>query len=400
MRNTLVFISLLILKTVTGQGFNFGESTTLKLSSSATFFAGGDISFEGTLINEGEIVMSQDVDFGSNSDVGRLSFVGDEKQQVIGDSLVIEDLEVDKTENLEVMTNWSIVSGSLDVTNGVVSSGNTQLTVTGTTSATGNGFVEGPMRGVAGGGDLVFPVGLNGFQNYLTIRGLATGTAVLIECKTPDSETLLPNDDMIGIADEMEWVIVLTAGGSGEATLAADFDGIDLNNLVNANTIRAFEYDPAIAVFSEGDSVYRTLNSLTISDTDESTFGFIDSNDEILLNEDTTHVSIAIVPVQIRPTFYVPNSFAPAGTLLENQEFRPYFTGASISSLSFSVFDAFNNEVHRYLQNGDDVDIALSGWQGIVDQGDEAPEGVYYFQVNILAEGQQYQKTGSVLLVR
>ena len=51
-------------------------------------------------------------------------------------------------------------------------------------------------------------------------------------------------------------------------------------------------------------------------------------------------------------------------------------------------------------QSADDVDISQFGWNGILPSGQEAPDGVYYYNVRILAESEEYTKTGSVLLLK
>ena len=399
------------------QSFRLGKQASLTLGSGATFFSGGDATFDGDLNNEGTVVLYQDVDFVDNEETGKLKFVGPQDQTVNGDSLTISGLEVDKEEALIMQTTWSEVEGDLDIANGVIETDSSSLfVVTGASVPDQNGFVEGPFFGIVGDIKMTFPVGINGFRNHLIVSNVDPGTVLRVQCVKPDPETLIPTEEMIGIADEVMWIV--TAVGSGRvgngrvdvsgrnasslanATVAIDFSGVDLGDLPNANTIRAEEYDPAIVQYSNSDSSFHILPSSDISG-DERTFGVIESNEVLEVAAEPLVLGVAYIPVQVRPTFYVPTAFAPRGSYDENHMFRPYFAGAQVESLVFTVFDSFNSEVHRFSQTGGNVNLDLAAWDGTLDTGLEAPEGLYYYAVSLAADdGNQYTKSGTVLLVK
>ncbi len=418
MRYLLLMSLFLVGQVLLGQSFKLGGAASLSIGNNTTFFAGGDASFDGELINDGKAVFNSDVDFKKNQETGGIKFVGPGQQRMLGDSLTIASMEVDKSEKLLMETVWSEVVGALDIVNGVIETDSSSLfLVTGSPTPDRNGFVEGPFFGIVGQNKITFPVGINGFKNHLIVSNVEPETVLRVECIRPDPDMLQPTEDMIGVADEVMWVVRAVGSGrlsggrvdlSGKsqgslanATISLDFSGVDFENMPNANTIRAEEYDPAIVQYTMADSSFSILPTSDMFDTDERTYGVIESNRIVEVGAEPLMLGVAYIPVQLRPTFFVPTAFAPNGAYEDNHVFRPYFAGATVESLVFSVFDSFNAEVYRFSQTGGGIDLDMAAWDGTLNTGLEAPEGLYYYAVSLAADdGNQYQKSGTVLLVK
>lgn len=383
-----------------GQSITFGDQTSLYLGDGTTFFFGGNTTLNGTLTNTGTIVSYSDFDFVLNTDVGNIKFTGRLDQSLSGDTLDVGDFIVDKQGKLILLTDRVIVSGALKTTNGVIDAEDEDdILVSGSSDDLGSGYVEGKLVGISQGNPVTFPMGVNGSANYMTISSLPAGAIVSVECRVPNQNSLLPDEDMVGISDEVEWILKVS-GDSVNAQVSVSFSGVDLQNFSNGEAIRAFEYEPAIALYSKVDTLYHSLNGTVSRASADFSSGVITSSDNILITNEGRRLSIALVPVIVEPTFFIPKAFAPNATIDENKIFRPYFAGAIISSITMTVYDSFNKEVYSINESGTELDLSQYGWNGILSSGQDAPEGVYYYNVRIIAESEEYSQTGSVLLVK
>lgn len=392
----------------TCQGFSqsliFNDSTTFTLGSSTSFTAGGDANFVGSLINDGTIVAQKDLNFFSNQDVGSLKFTGTGDQEITGDTLYITDMEVNKTGNVQVMTAQIFVSGNLNVVSGVIQTDDIDdLIVTGVSSEDGDGYVEGKLVGLSAGDPVSFPMGVNGFKNSITFSNTKGGIRLIVDCLVPEPETLLPTEDMVGISDEVEWQ-VRTVSDSTTATMTANFSGLDLVNFSNGQAINARKYAPALVVIQKGDTIYSALNSSEATPENggasTETSGRIVSTSSITIDTTITRVNVAWLPFIDGPEFFVPNAFSPEGLHEENRVFRPFYSGGEVSSVSIRVYNAYNEEVFTHSSSGTDLDLSLIGWDGQLKGGQPAEDGVYYYSIQLIANGAISQKTSTVLLVR
>lgn len=385
---------------LSAQSITFGDQTSLYLGDGTTFFFGGNAALNGTLTNTGTIVSYGDFDFVLNTDVGNVKFTGRLDQSLSGGTLDVGDFIVDKQGKLTLLTERVIVSGALKTTNGVIDAQEEDdILVSGSSDDLGSGYVEGKLVGISQGSPVTFPMGVNGSANYITISSLPSGAIVSVECRVPNQNDLFPDEDMVGISDEVEWILKIT-GDSAEAQISVNFSGVDLQNFSNGEPIRAFEYEPAIALYSKSDTLYHVLNGTVSRSSADFSSGVITSTDNIFITNEGRRISIALVPVIVEPTFFVPKAFAPNATIDENKIFRPYFAGAMISSFTMTVYDSFSKEVYSINESGTELDLSQYGWNGVLSSGQDAPEGVYYYNVRIIAESEEYNQTGSVLLVK
>lgn len=400
MRRFLTLSAYLMGLWLSAQSITFGDQTSLYLGDGTTFFFGGNAALNGTLTNTGTIVSYGDFDFVLNTDVGNVKFTGRLDQSLSGGTLDVGDFIVDKQGKLTLLTERVIVSGALKTTNGVIDAQEEDdILVSGSSDDLGSGYVEGKLVGISQGSPVTFPMGVNGSANYITISSLPSGAIVSVECRVPNQNDLFPDEDMVGISDEVEWILKIT-GDSAEAQISVNFSGVDLQNFSNGEPIRAFEYEPAIALYSKSDTLYHVLNGTVSRSSADFSSGVITSTDNIFITNEGRRISIALVPVIVEPTFFVPKAFAPNATIDENKIFRPYFAGAMISSFTMTVYDSFSKEVYSINESGTELDLSQYGWNGVLSSGQDAPEGVYYYNVRIIAESEEYNQTGSVLLVK
>lgn len=382
----------------------FNDSTIFSLGSSASFTSGGDANFKGSLINNGTIVSYQNLNFYENRNVGSLKFVGAGDQEIIGDTLFVTDLEINKTGNVKVLTAQVFVSGNLNVISGVIQTDDIDdLIVTGQSSEEGDGYVEGKLVGLSSGSPVSFPMGVNGFRNSLTFSNTQAGTRLIVNCLVPDPAELLPSDEMVGIADEVEWQ-VRAADGNTQAVVTANFSGLDFINFSNGESIRADGYAPALVIIQKKDTIYSILNSseATPDAASTETSGRVVSTTAIDLDTTITRINVAWLPFKDKAVVYIPNVFSPEGIYEENRVFRPFFAGGEVTGVTMAVYNAYNSEVYRYSESGADLDLSLMGWDGKLKGGQPAEEGVYYYKIFVKSPGLEVEKeeVGTVLLVK
>ncbi|MEO9485404.1 MAG: hypothetical protein ABJG47_18235 [Ekhidna sp.] len=399
MKYFIHFILLFQVVALSAQTITFGDQTDLYLGDGTIFFFGGNTSLKGPVNNSGTIVSYSDLDFTTNRNVGNIKFNGVLDQELSGDTLDVGNFIVDKQGRLNLLTDQVIVSGGLETINGVVDAAEEELLVSGSFPSGGDGYVDGKLLGISRGNPVTFPMGVNGAPNYMTISNLPSGSIVSVECKVPIQNELLPDEDMVGISDEVEWILKVS-GDSVEAQVSVNFSGVDLQNLSNGEPIRSLAYEPAIVIFSKEDTLYHALSGAVTNADANFSSGTINSTDNIWINDSGRRLGIALIPIIVEPTFFIPKAFAPKALQEDNRIFRAYFAGALVSSISIKVYDSFNKEVYSLNDSGSELDISQYGWNGVLSSGLDAPEGVYYYQVRIVAESQEYSKTGSVLLVK
>ncbi len=407
MRIVIILLFLLIVGSSYAQTTNLGGNATLWLGDQASFYFGGNTTLNGVVTNRGEIISYSDLDFVANRNVGSLKFVGTGDQNLLGDTLDVANMVVDKAGNSNVilLTDQVVVSGMLDVTNGVVQAEDElDLLVSGSSDGTGQGFVEGKLVGLSTGQPVTFPMGINGSTNYVTLSNTNPGTVFRVEIAQPDFTDARTDEEIQAISEEVEWIITSIGDGS-DGQLTIDFSGVDLNTS-NVEAINADVYQPAIVALVEGDSLYRVLQSvddpsLDFRSTDAPpTSGTVTVRDLLTIGEQPVKLALAWIPVVDDIEFYVPNSFAPGGTEFVNRTFRPFFAGDVLTSISISVFNSLNQEVYNVSQSGDNLDLSLFGWDGTLPSGQEAQGGVFYYNIILTSTTDRFTRSGAVLLVK
>ncbi len=411
-------LTILLLAAVCGsfaQDSGFGDSTSFFLGGEAKFFAGGNTTFNGSLSNNGTIVSFSDLDFTDIRQTGDLKFVGDEDQQLVGDTLFTSVFKVDKMSgDLLLLSDRVFVTDSLDVSEGQIQAEEGVFVVRANTMSDGMGFVVGPMFGQrATGSDLLtFPVGVNDLRNYLTIYNLDSDSAIVrVECIAPDPQNLEGrlDEEMSGLGEEAGWTIQLVGGDSTTGELQIDYSGIDLAQF--ESEIESDYYKPVIVILYPGDSVFRALENpsdpIERIDLPSLNAGIVTTTESIRITRDQVRLLMALIPVPVDPVLYIPDAFAPASLAEENRIFRPFFEGggAEITEIVMVVWDAFGAEVYNKRGSGLDFDNTTFGWDGMLSTGLPAPDGVYNYQITVAIDdtsNPDFPRTevGGVLLVR
>jgi hypothetical protein len=380
----------------------FEASTVLSVQENAVVYFGGDATIEGEIRNSGHIVANADLGFRGNRAVGNLDFIGLEDQRITGDTINTNDFLVDKEGLLFLDSRQVIVNGVIDIENGIIKAlEDADLLLEGTTFSDGNGYVEGKVVGESRGIPIIFPVGVSNFTNYITITDQSSGNFIEVACRIPESSSLIPNNEIVGIADELEW-LVWSISGPTEASVDIAFNGVDLFNFSNGAEINSRAYSPAIVVFDSLTGQYQPLDRFSVEAFDEAdrSSGKIVSENLLTLSEQPIRLAIAWIPVLDGPTFYIPNAFAPNGTIEENRRFRVNFAGGAVTAIDFQVFDSFYKEVFKSVDSGSNLDLANYSWDGYLSNGSIAPGGIYYYQVNLKTDQGDFSQAGSVMLMK
>lgn len=396
-------------------------------------YLGGNAQFVGDLTNNGEIISFADAElnYEHNRNLGNLSFT--DVDQVVpidevtlassADSIFINQLSLNIEGKVTLPTNFVLIQDELAIQQGVLNTTNQEnFLVAGNVnvnSATGApAYVEGKMLAVTTSGTTTFPMGINGNPNYITLNSSKAGVTIKVECKLPNPDSLLTDENTMGLAPDVEWTIQ-SLSDSAEMTVSVAYSGVDFTNA--PNFINAREYDATLQRYDRSDSLYhalRTVESINNNTgTSVPTEGTIKTADQIWITTKFSKFALGLSPVLTEPEVYLPNVFTPNASMSDNQIFRPFIGGAIVNAVDFAVFDSFNSEIYSSSQTGDDLDLESIGWDGILKNGQDAPEGVYYYKVNIeylisedvsdkyfnsgeRGQTQSFSKLGSVMLVK
>ncbi len=399
-----IFSILLVVAALSlrSQSFNLGSNASLFVGGDASFFFGGNTTINGKLNNQGQLTSFSDINFVSNTDIGSVKFNGTSDQQLSGEGLFFFDFIVDKDGQLTLSPRKMTINGTLNMAKGVIKTDPTQeLVLKGSSTAGGGGYIEGRAFGSFSNGEMIFPTGINGFTNYISFSGFDPNITFEVLIVEPDPATLTPDEDIVGIANQVEWQVT-SPGVPTNALVSVDFSGIDLENFQNGAPIRSEKYEAALVMYGPTDTLYRSIPGVFVggSDPQSQSFGRFESTEAIDLGAEVTRLSIALIPIIIRPHFFVPNSFAPYGAQEENTIFRPFYSGDKVTRLYMRVFDSFNKEVYLFDQSDNNIDLTQLGWDGTLPLGAEAPNGVYYYTIRLEGEIESHNKSGAVLLVR
>lgn len=395
---------------------------------------GSSAIFNGDLTNNGEIIGISDAElnFVNNRNLGTLSFVdiGDRNpiNEIVisssADSIFIDVLNMSTIGTVTLPPNFVLVLTALNIDMGVLNATNQEtFLVQGTINVNSAGtgapsYVEGTMLAITSTGPTTFPMGINGSPNYFSINSNTPGITVKVQCVLPNPDSLITDENTMGLAQEVEWTIASLAD-SAEVTVSVDYSGIDFRNATNF--INAREYDATLQKFEQGDTTFSALRTVESVNNNVGTSvpsqGTIRTSDQIWITPTKKRFALGLSPVLTEPEVYLPNVFTPGAQMSENRIFRPFIGGAVVTSVTFQVFDSFNREVYAETISGEDLDLEELGWDGTLNSGQEAPEGVYYYKVEISytisdevsdkyftaserSQTQNYRKLGSVMLVK
>ncbi len=375
------------------------EDVLLHINPQSQLFINGSAKIQGTINNQGLINLASHLESNSKSNLGNLKVSGRDDQQIVGDTVEINTLEIEKDNNFDLELTSLLIQEGLILNSGVVRTLESDLNILSgiIEGGSADSFIEGSIKQTSHGDRLHYPLGLDGFFNSLQLSQLPQNAITEVTLQLPEIDRLNPNDSLTGVADEVEWVIKYQ--GLDTVTHALiDFNGLDLLGTPNFNAIRAFRYSPVIAIYVDSLNLYRPLGVNELSDTDSLTFGLISTLEPIRLKEgEPTFLSMARMPVSTGLFFYVPNVFSPNSLDLNNSMFRPYLEGTEIEGVNMIIWDSFNNQVHQVVEQNPDLNLV--GWDGYTPEGNPASQGVYFYSIKLSTAAGLFEKSGSFLLI-
>lgn len=390
------------LSTSQAQVFYLGESTGLYVGQELSFFIGGNVEANGTLENEGLLELYSDIDFVQNTNGGDLTLMGDADQNVIGQNLTAGLLTLKKSGVVHLQSNH-LIAEALDLQSGIFNSdANHQLVVSNGQLVTGgssDAHVSGSLTlQSVSSGPLRFPLGIGGeYYEELTLSDIPSGSSINVLVQRPDAKRLIPGDSLIGLADEVEWIISRGNSVPFTSVIGIIFEGVDLETFPHQNDIRADKYVVVIAKMKQDTLLYSPTGHAELTDTDEVSYGTLLTESAIEIASDSIFLALGKRPAANGPYFFVPNAFAPNGDFNDNRRFRPFLEGYDVYSVDIRVWNRYNKEVYRI--SVDDPNLSEVGWDGMHNGLDE-PEGVYYFSINLESEIGNFSKQGTLLLLR
>jgi hypothetical protein len=382
-----------------GQGLFVPQESTLYVSPEAFLTAQSNAVFVGDFVNDGRFYSYGGVDFRSNEQVGYVSVKGNAEQLMMGETLQFSSLEIDKNGRLEVYASKAHIHDSLLLKSGILSVLNTDLVVT--SGKVGNSgqssFVEGLLQVVPSeSGSLHFPVGVAEVYQGISLE-VGSQDTVKVEAMVPVSSEMIPGDSLIGVADQVVWIVSHAGLGDLNANITLDYNNVDFENFPVSRPIRANNYAPVVVAYVPKKESYRSLRlgdgSSTLAPS-----GRISSQNSIHIKDSSVLIAVGVTPIADGLNFYLPTVFTPGGGQQVNRKFRPFLVGTEVEQMTLIVWDKYNREVFR--QQVQDVSLVHIGWDGDYPDHTHAPQGVYYYSVEVVTGIEVYEKTGSVLLVR
>ncbi|WP_339793996.1 MAG: hypothetical protein ACMVP2_24325 [Imperialibacter sp.] len=397
----LFFISILFAGVqCLAQPFTLQPNASMYIEGNAKVFFSNQVNFEGSLDNKGTLILSKDVDFAANTSAGSMEFTGAADQKLTGSELLAKDLTLLKQGRLFLFANTIDVSGTLDMNKGYLYPQATKVHVSGGQIAGGSAesYIEGRISQTSVGNALYYPMGIDGYFNSLSLLQTSQGDKIAVEIAIPDASLLIPGDSLIGLADEAQWIVTKESEKNLATTVEVNFDGFELNALVNPQTIRAHRYGPVIAHLDPEEGKYFQLGIGSLTDTDSVTYGMLTSSKTLALRNEPKYVSLGRMPLSSGPAFFVPNIFAPRAALEENRLFRPFLAGVPVERFTMAIWDGYNVEMYNVNQ----IDAVLDelGWDGTTNGGATASEGVYYYSIQVVTPQGSFSKKGSFILLR
>jgi gliding motility-associated-like protein len=91
--------------------------------------------------------------------------------------------------------------------------------------------------------------------------------------------------------------------------------------------------------------------------------------------------------------FTIPNVFTPNFSGQNEKDNIFYIKNSYVDSWSILIYDRWGKEMYNSVNPN-------SYWSGVTENGDKAPDGVYYYIINASCQGITYKKDGFVQLIR
>ena len=375
------------------------SSAHLHLDEQTTLYAEGEVFLSGTLDNQGEIAFEQHVDFGSNKELGTINFTGSENQTVSGDSLNVQKWRMNNSGRVDVFSPSVSISGELDLESGVITTQFTRFIVSGIIKGGSHlSFVDGALSvNTRTGEETLFPMGYQG--EYLPLTIANAGESILTISLNPaeDHDQIVPSDSLVGVTNDVIWTISQSKGAPIKSKVSLSYSNFDFMDLSGESEIKAESYSPVI-VKRQSDSSYVSLGIGEGSDLDQLSSGTLFSLQEFFISSDTVQFAVGVLPRVSGLKLFVPTAFTPGSSDEANNLFRPFINELDIRSLDLKVWDSNNAKVFDKFWL--DSPLNETGWNG-QSNGRDVSQGIYYYQFKLIAgNGQAFNQSGTVMLIR
>jgi len=392
--------------TVTNQGVinsvaDWNNQSILQNTNNALFSLGGNMSNTGIINNVGEIRLGGDwINENSYNGIdGILELNGFDNQIMVNGSNQLLGTFIVNNGMTNTLFGDSIrIVGTLSFENGFLqTSDTTRLIIEEDAEVTGgneNAYFEGKLF-QKGNGFRFFPLGFNGLYLPLTLENVSGINPILSVELGEFDEPPIPSNELVGVSEFNYWFVDVVSGTFTESLIEVEFERADLSNFTNTNNLNLVSGP----VLVEADSVTGPYNSLgkgSLLDSDEETFGIIESDLEFTRR----YIAIGLGPERPRGgILYVPNAFSPNASNLDDQVFKVFGEDISNENFSIIIFNRFGVEV---FQSNDFDFMNTIGWDGTnQSNSNESTAGIYrYILKGQFINGNPFEKNGVIHLIK
>ncbi|MCW5912500.1 MAG: gliding motility-associated C-terminal domain-containing protein [Cyclobacteriaceae bacterium] len=340
--------------------------TTVSISSGTPLAVGSGLTNDGTLINNGSILIGgQWVNNGTYTPgTGAITFNSTAPVQIINhNAQAFNTLTISGGGVKQFLADITI-NDELILTSGVLESSNNAKINFGTTAAFSGGSDASHIKGTvqrSGQGNLIYPVG-NG-TNYLPVElvNAGTGTTASFTLHEISNETLTRNNSLSAISDKRYWQLGLQNGNLSQSRVRLPANGEGFADLANV----------VVAGSSSALGPYSGLGSSDFTGTPAS--------GSVLSDLAPTVVFYALAAVNNDNSITVYN----AVSVFEDGK-NDYFGIQNIEQYPNNTVNIFNRWGSRVFEmKGYDNTNRGKRFNGLSSAGNTLPSGTYFYTINL-----------------
>lgn len=380
------------------QGLYMGSAVSWKVSEDATVEITGDAVLSKNGQNDGVLWFGGDVELDSAmTSLGAVVFSGQTDQKLSADSVEIQDLNMTKSGDLVLDANFIRVQ-RLSLNKGIVKTAQCEFWLNETTvEGDHESYVFGKIHSQYPSSTRLFPLGIDGAYQPITLSGLSNESKINIAIQKPVLDELYPGDSLVGVSDFSEWEIKCD-NEDVSVNVLATFSGHDLTQFTETQTIRANRYGPVLVQYAPVTSKYKQLGIASLENTDSLSYGTLEAIKTVnLISGKSSRLSVGKMPLRSGLYLFVPDVFSPNAFLEENRVFRPFFEGVEMSRINFLIWNSHGNLI--YSKDENITSLEEVGWNGELPNGEMGNEGVYVYSMTLSTNEGEYERSGSFIMM-
>lgn len=361
-----VVILILIVHLTAAQDVTITPGTIVTISAGTTFTIGNALTNDGTLINNGSILIGgQWVNNGTYTPgTGAITFNSTAPVQVINhNAQAFNTLTISGGGVKQFLADITI-NDELVLTDGILESSNNAKINFGATSTFSGGSDAAHIKGTVqrtGQGDLIFPIG-NG-TTYLPIELIdaGTGTNASVTLHEISNEVLTRDNSITAVSDQRYWELSLQGGSLTQSKIKLPANGESFTNLDGV----------VVAGSTTALGPYESLGNSEFTGTPAS---------GSVLSEDAPIVAFyALAAANSDNSIMVYN----AVSVFEDGK-NDYFQIFNIDKYPNSEVRIFNRWGDRVFQmKAYNNDEPSKRFNGLSDAGNVLPSGTYFYSINL-----------------